>query len=88
MSFEQASSVIADENAAVCGYCGRPFVRETQLSLHRGLDHPDALTDDERAAFEAAHAAESEAIRLFRLKAILALVVVYFGFLIVFALVT
>lgn len=86
-SNENVLDVETDAEAAVCAHCGRPFVRESQLALHRGLDHPEAMDEMEREAFENAHAEESEAIRLFRLKAIFALVVVYFGFLIIYALV-
>jgi hypothetical protein len=77
----------ADDNAAVCAYCGRPFVRETHLALHRGLDHPEAIDGTEREAFEEAHSDEQAAIRLFRLKAIFALVVIYFVFFMVYVLV-
>ena len=74
-----------DDGAHVCSYCGRPFVDEELLALHRGHTHPDAVTDDERAAFEATYEREREAIRLFRLKALGTLVLLYFGFLMVYA---
>jgi hypothetical protein len=70
-----------------CGYCGRPFAREEHLDLHRGLDHPADLTDDEVAAFRAAHADEEESLDTFRLKALGSLVLLYFGLLMVYALV-
>jgi hypothetical protein len=70
----------ASDDAAVCVYCGRRFVREDHLALHRGLDHADAITDAERDAFESARAEECEALRLFRLKAVFVLVVLYFLF--------
>lgn len=72
---------------ASCEYCGRRFPREDLLALHRGLDHPGEITDEERAAFEDARAAEAESLRLFRLRVVLVLVVVYFGFVMVYALV-
>lgn len=68
-----------------CPYCDRRFHRESYLSLHRGQDHPDALTDTERTAFEAAREDEEEELRLFRLQALAALVFIYFGFLLVYA---
>jgi hypothetical protein len=68
-----------------CPYCDRQFHREPYLSLHRGQDHAGVLTDDERAAFETAREAEAEELRLFRLKAVAALVFIYFGFLMVYA---
>ena len=74
-------------DAHECPYCGRPFASADLLALHRGHAHPDVLTDDERAAFRAAYEDEQQAIREFRLKAIGLLVLVYFGFLVVYALV-
>jgi len=67
-----------------CRYCGQRFTREEWLALHRGLDH-EGLTDTERAAFLAAREAEDEQLRLFRLKALLALVALYFGFVMAYA---
>lgn len=77
----------ADEDAAVCAYCGRPFVHESYLALHRGLKHSTEIDDTERAAFEEAHADEYESIHLFRLKAIFVLVVVYFTFVMTYMLI-
>jgi hypothetical protein len=68
-----------------CPYCDRRFHRGSYLALHRGQDHPDALTDAERTAFEDAHETEEEELRLFRLQALAALVFIYFGFLLVYA---
>ena len=68
-----------------CPHCGRPFARVEYRDLHLGPDHADELTDDQRAAYEAAHETEEEALRLFRYKAIGLLVLVYFGFLILYA---
>ncbi len=80
-------TVATDEDAAVCAYCGRPFVHEAQLPLHRGLDNSDKIDDTEREAFEEAHTKEREAIRLFRLKAIFVLVVIYFIFVMAYMLI-
>lgn len=71
--------------AFACPYCGRRFAREAWRDLHRGQEHGARLDATERAAYEAAHDAETEAIRLFRLKALAVLVAVYFGFLVVYA---
>jgi hypothetical protein len=57
------------------------------LALHRGHSHPEELSASERTAFEDAYEAEEREIRRFRLKAIGLLVVLYFGFLIVYAVV-
>lgn len=77
-----------DATAHVCDRCGRPFVHESQLALHRGLDHADDLSPDERAAFETAHEEEVADLRRFRLLALAALVLLYFGFLMTYAVVT
>ncbi len=68
-----------------CPYCDRRFAREAYRDLHLGQEHEGRLDADERAAYEAAHDAEVEEIRLFRLKALAVLVLVYFGFLVVYA---
>lgn len=68
-----------------CEYCCRAFNREDWLALHRGLDHRAELTPEERAAYEDAEAVEQEALRMYQYKALAALVVLYFGFLMLFA---
>jgi len=79
--------VPADATTYDCEYCGRPFADETPLALHRGLDHPGDLDDDEVEAFRTAYEAEEEALATFRLRALGALVLLYFGLLMVYALV-
>jgi hypothetical protein len=71
-----------------CDYCERPFARESYLTLHHGLAHDGVLTDEEREAFEAAYAEEQASLRRFRIVALGLLVLLYFGFLFVFAVVT
>lgn len=70
-----------------CARCGRPFAREEWLALHRGLDHPGELNEAEVEAFREAHADEEAALRRFRLQALGVLVLLYFGLLMVYALV-
>jgi len=72
----------------VCERCGRPFGDEEYLALHRGLDHAADLSAAERDAFEAARESEVADIRRFRLLALAALVALYFGFLLTYAVVT
>ena len=67
-----------DAPAHECAYCGRPFAREEWLALHRGLEHPSRLDNEEVAAFRDAHDEEEEAIGTFRLQALGVLVLVYF----------
>lgn len=68
-----------------CPYCDRRFAEADWRDLHLGLDHEDALTDAQRDAYERALDAEEAGLRLFRYKAIGALVVIYFGFLLLYA---
>jgi hypothetical protein len=75
------------ESPHECRFCGRPFRHETQLVLHRGLDHGDDLTDEEVETFQDAYRDENEEIRLFRLKALALLVLLYFGFLYTYSIV-
>jgi hypothetical protein len=75
----------APDGSVACVRCGRRFVRAELLALHRGLDHFESLDAAEREAFAAARKDEREALRLFRLKALFALVVLYFGLLLVYA---
>lgn len=68
-----------------CPYCERTFVRGEYRDLHLGIEHATKLTDDQQSAYESALEDEEEALRLFRYKAIGLLVLVYFGFLILYA---
>jgi hypothetical protein len=77
----------AGETAPTCERCGDAFPTEDLLALHRGLSHLDDLTPAERAAFDEAHEAETSELRLFRLKAVGAVVLLYFGFLAAYALI-
>lgn len=83
-----AYDVPADVDAAVCGECGRPFPDADLLALHRGLDHAGSIEGADRETVERARAAESRRLRLFRLRALVGLVVLYFGLLMVYAVVT
>jgi hypothetical protein len=73
------------DDAPRCEHCGEPFPSERLRDLHRGLEHWPELDDDEQAAYETAYEAEDEALRSFRLRALAALVVLYFGFLMAYA---
>jgi hypothetical protein len=71
-----------------CERCGRPFSTAERLALHRGLDHATDLTPAEREAYDAAREDEEADLRRFRLLALAALVALYFGFLLTYAVVT
>jgi len=78
----------SEERTHDCPYCGRPFVRAEYRTLHVGLDHHEACTEAEIEAFRDAYREENEQLRLFRLKAVGGLVLLYFGFLFTYSLVT
>ncbi|PSQ25681.1 DNA-binding protein [Halobacteriales archaeon QS_8_65_32] len=61
-----------------CAYCGRRFAERELLALHRGVEHAEELDEREREAFDAAYGDEEEELRHFRLKALLALMALYF----------
>lgn len=73
------------EAPPTCEYCGARFVDERLLALHYGLEHEGRLDDDQQAAYAEAAADERDDIRLFRLKALAGLLVIYFGFIYVYA---
>ena len=68
-----------------CPYCDRTFTDETYRDLHLGHRHGPQLSTRERAAFERAYEREEDEITLFRYKALGLLVLVYFGFLLAYA---
>ncbi|ELZ22333.1 DNA-binding protein [Halosimplex carlsbadense 2-9-1] len=84
---DTAYDVPPDAPVAECEYCGRPFESAGLLALHRGRAHESTLTDDQRAAYEDAYEAESGQLQRFRLKALALLVLLYFGLLMVYAVV-
>ena len=67
-----------DSRPLECPYCEEPFADSQLLALHAGLEHSEALTPPEERAYLEAYEAESEEIRMFRLKALAALVLIYF----------
>ena len=80
--------VPADASPVDCPHCGRPFVGERQRDLHVGLQHGDVAEESERTAFGDAIGTERDDLRLFRLKALAVLVVLYFGLLFTYSIVT
>lgn len=75
----------APAEPAVCSYCGDRFVDDRLLALHRGLEHDSELTEEDGEAYVEAVAAERDDLRLFRLRSLAALLVLYFGFIFVYA---
>jgi len=74
-----------DAPAEICEYCDQPFATTDRLVLHKGLKHVQVLTESEKEAFKIAQADEEDSLRILRLKALGMLVIVYFGFLLLYA---
>jgi hypothetical protein len=68
-----------------CRVCGREFPDADLLALHRGVRHAGALDADELEAYREAYRAEESRLRSFRLRALGVLVLLYFGFLFLYA---
>lgn len=71
---------VDDEAAEHCPYCGRPLATEHLRTLHVGERHPDAMTDAEADAYEAAHETESEDLFIFHIKVMAIITLVTFVF--------
>ena len=69
----------------VCEYCERPFATTDRLVLHKGLEHVRILTEPEKEAFRATRADEEDDLRMLRLKALGMLIILYFGFIVLYA---
>jgi hypothetical protein len=78
----------ADVSPLRCPHCSRPFVDERQRDLHVGLRHWDLASDAEHTAASRAVEVERGDLRRFRLKALGVLVVLYFGLLFTYSIVT
>ncbi|MFC6824596.1 DNA-binding protein [Halopelagius fulvigenes] len=70
-----------------CRTCGRTFPTDRLRILHRGVRHPADVTEAERESYREAYLEEEAEIRSFRIRALGVLVLLYFGFLIVYALI-
>lgn len=81
----QAYNPPADATVHSCEYCHAVEPTAELLALHRGLEHYEKLDSDEQSAYETAYAAEQSAISRFRLLALGALIVLYFGLLMIYA---
>ena len=80
-------SVPADAPQYDCRYCDRVFARERHRDLHQGQTHPDRVDEPAAAAYRSAVESEWESLVRYRYVALGALVVLYFGFLVAFAVV-
>ncbi|WP_338728174.1 C2H2-type zinc finger protein [Haladaptatus sp. DJG-WS-42] len=77
---------MTDDAPISCPYCDQRFAREQWQALHLGLDHSDVLSEKEREAVAVAREEEVADLKTFRLKALAALVFLYFGFLFAYSL--
>lgn len=69
------------DGSHTCPMCDRPFARAEYVMLHRGLDHPQTLSEDDRERFVEIYRGETDEIKRFRLKALATLIAMYFAFL-------
>ena len=67
-----------------CSYCDRRFASEHLRSLHHGSEHTHELTETEWNTVETARESEADAVRSLRLRVLVGLVVLYFGFLLLY----
>lgn len=71
--------------AYMCQYCEHPYPERERLVLHKGLEHPAKLDEEEKKAFQQAYEEEAERLQSFRLKGMIVIVLIYFTFLIMYA---
>lgn len=79
------TAVPEDAEPVVCPYCGFELTDDTQYRLHLGLEHYGSLSEDEREQFKQTYTDEEKTLNRFRIIALGGLVALYFGFLIVYA---
>lgn len=77
--------VPSDQSCETCPYCGRPFPTTKILTLHKGRAHRENLSEEERAAVREARKTEADELRMCQLQALGALVLLYFGLLMTYA---
>lgn len=74
-----------ETQVAHCEYCEQPFPTEERLVLHKGLAHGNELEESEWDSYEEARQEEQQTLRMIRLKALLALCLLYFSIPIMYA---
>ncbi|SEO97842.1 hypothetical protein SAMN04487948_109118 [Halogranum amylolyticum] len=68
-----------------CDICGGAYPTETLLIHHRGVRHPDELSETELDQYRDAYEEEESQLRRFRIVALGGIVLLYFGFLFMYA---
>lgn len=76
---------MAEDDPARCDYCGRRFPTQRLLALHHGSEHTRTVTEPEWEAVVNARAEEAAELRRLRIRMLVALVLCYFGFLLLYA---
>ncbi|AFK21397.1 DNA-binding protein (plasmid) [Haloferax mediterranei ATCC 33500] len=74
----------ATRDRHVCETCSEAYPTARLLVLHRGARHPDVLDADEVEAYREAYYEEERELKSFRIRALGVLVLLYFGFLMLF----
>jgi hypothetical protein len=74
-----------DAEPQVCPYCGFALPAGDQYHLHLGLAHYGQLDESNQQAFREAYSNEAESLTRFRIIALGGLVGLYFGFLLIYA---
>lgn len=77
-----------DGNVRSCPYCARTFTTVRLRRLHFAEAHSERLDDSQWAEVADARAAEAADLRRLRLKMAILLVGLYFGFVVLYALVS
>jgi hypothetical protein len=80
------TAVPDDADPHICPYCGFALPAADQYRLHLGLAHYEQLDDTDQTAFRETYHREEESLTRFRIIALGGLVLLYFGFLLVYAL--
>lgn len=88
MTVEDIAVPNSESPAGRCVYCGHPFPTTDRLVLHKGVEHLHRLDREEEEAYLAALSVEEDELRTLLLKAIGALVLLYFSLLFMYAIVT
>lgn len=74
-----------EDEPQVCPYCGFALPAVDQYRLHLGLAHYGQLDEADQQAFRDAYQQEEESLTRFRIIALGGLVGLYFGFLLIYA---
>jgi len=74
-----------DAEPQICPYCGFALPTVDQYRLHLGLAHYEQLNEADQQAFREAYQQEEESLTRFRIIALGGLVGLYFGFLLIYA---